>query len=162
MNDAAGWSADDRQLHARVGAHVLAAIARGELPSLSGATPLQVQLHELLMAQRAVADELHTQLAGWFSSACLGGHHLWQDLGLSGRPEVSRLMRLAFPTLFALNTHDLRWKRHLFLCLGQSLGQADLRPPKCDHCGDFDACMGMPAPVAAVTLHGLGRPPIRP
>ena len=149
----AGWSAEDESLYARVGAHVQAAIERGDLPALAAASPLQRQLHDLLMAQRAVADDAHAELASWFSSACMGGHHLWQDLGVSARPEVPRLLQLAFPPLFASNTHQLRWKRHLFLGLGQSLGQPDLRPPKCDHCGDFDACMGMPAPVVAVTLH---------
>lgn len=142
-----GWSADDQRLYGRVAEQVTAAVGRGELPALgSGVSPLQTQLHGLLMAERALPDEAHARLAGWFSCACMGGHHLWQDLGVQARPEVSRLLSLAFPALFASNTHHLRWKRHLFLCLGQSLGLPELRPPKCDHCGDFDACMGMPAP----------------
>ena len=147
------WNADDQRLYARVAEHVAAAVGRGELPAFDAQAPMLMrQLHDLLMAERAAPDEAHARLAGWLASACMGGHHLWQDLGVQARPEVSRLMNLAFPGLFASNTHNLRWKRHLFLRLGQQLGQPELRPPKCDHCGDFEACMGMPAPGVIATL----------
>ncbi len=136
------WHADDQRLYARVADAVSAAVQRGDLPALTPQAPtLARQLHQLLMSERAVSDEAHTRLAGWIASACMGSHHLWQDLGVQARSEVSRLLSLAFPALFASNTHHLRWKRHLFLCLGHQLGQPDLRPPKCDGCGDFDACM---------------------
>ena len=62
-------------------------------------------------------------------------------------PQVTRLMRLSFPTLHDANERNLRWKRHLFLCLGESLGRPGLRPPKCDDCGDFAVCMGAEAPA---------------
>ncbi len=35
-----------------------------------------------------------------------------------------------------------RSKRHLFLCLGEQLCREGLRPPKCDDCGDYEACVG--------------------
>lgn len=65
-----------------------------------------------------------------------------QDLGARGRAEVSHLIRWAFPGLHAGNTRNLRWKRHLFLVLGERSGQADMRPPKCDGCGDFAVGFG--------------------
>jgi|APMI01.1.fsa_nt_gi nitrogen fixation protein NifQ len=148
-----GWAEHDARLYARVAEHVTAAIGRGDLPAVgAGAPPLLPQIHGLLMTERAFPDDAHARLADWFASASMGSHHLWQDLGVQARPEVSRLLSLAFPALFASNTHNLRWKRHLFLSLGQSLGQPGLRPPKCDHCEDFEVCMGMPAPPTVVTI----------
>lgn len=112
--------------------------------------PWREPLKRHLLAHAASDAPAVTLLAGCLATACMGPHHLWQDLGLSGRAEVSRLMALAFPTLFASNVHDLRWKRHLFLSLGRTLGVADLKPPKCSLCDQFDDCMGASAPAVQV------------
>lgn len=153
MDAPQGWAAEDGQLYRCVGRHVQAGIETGELPAVTapaGATTrLLAPLHRMLLDERAVADVPHAQLAAWLASACFGGRHLWQDLGVASRAEVSRLMHLAFPALSAANTLDLRWKRHLFACLGWLSGEAELRPPKCDRCGDFATCMGAPLPAAA-------------
>lgn len=98
----------------------------------------------------ALLDMLHAALARteppWpdallaLASACFGRQHLWQDLGLDGRAQVSLLLRQGFPTLHASNVRDLKWKRHLFLVLGMQRGEVDLRPPKCDGCDHFAQC----------------------
>lgn len=139
--DAAFAALADRELIQRVIAR-----ARGH----TSGDPAFAPLRAMLLAQRVQASEELEELAHAIAVACMGGHHLWQDLGCSGRAEVSRLMELGFPALFAANVHDLRWKRHLFLCLGQHLGRPGMRPPKCDHCGDFASCMGAPAPPPAL------------
>jgi nitrogen fixation protein NifQ len=105
-------------------------------------------LRELLVAHRAGADPVLTVLANVLACACFGSHHLWQDLGAAGRDEVSRLMEQGFPALFHSNTRNLRWKRHLFLQLGERLGQDGLRPPKCDGCGDQALCFDASATTA--------------
>ena len=160
----ASWLPADEQLLQRVVQHFQAAVVEGSLPSLRAAQGIEVApqewqwllpLHRLLLAHLAApAPDL---LAEVFACACMGSHHLWQDLGLSGRDDVSRLMQLAFPALFQANQHNLRWKRHLFLCLGQSLDLSGLKPPKCDQCELFASCMGSPAPAMAV----IRTPPAR-
>jgi nitrogen fixation protein NifQ len=143
-----GWADADRLLFASVGRHVVARIDAGALPPRApDPAGLLGPLYRFLLAHRATKDSSHARIAGWLASACMGGHHLWQDLGLDERPQVTRLMRLSFPTLHDANERNLRWKRHLFLCLGESLGRPGLRPPKCDDCGDFAVCMGAEAPA---------------
>ena len=144
----------------RVVDHVRASQARGDLPRLPDASSPQtavepsgllLPLHALLTAHRAGDEAVATVLADVLACACFGSHHLWQDLGASGRDEVSSLMRLGFPALHDSNHRNLRWKRHLFLVLGEQLGRDDLRPPKCDDCDHYDACFGSPAPTDTKT-----------
>lgn len=108
-------------------------------------------LHDLLLAHRSSADQAITVLANVLASACFGSHHLWEDLGATGRDEVSCLMQLGFSALHESNHRNLRWKRHLFLVLGDHLGKKDLRPPKCDHCDGYEACFGSPVLYAPKT-----------
>jgi nitrogen fixation protein NifQ len=131
-------------------------------PSAPDPAGLLGPFYRFLLDHRAAKDAPHARIAGWLASACMGGHHLWQDLGLSERPQVTRLMQLAFPALHDANLLNLRWKRHLFLCLGEALGRVGLRPPKCDDCGDFAVCMGVEAPMTirvAATITARGEDP---
>lgn len=112
----------------------------------SQAPALFAPLAELLLAHRApgLAERPARWLAHALAAAGFGTRHLWQDLGLSGRAEVSRLMRLCFPALARQNTADLRWKRFLFLALGKQLGRPGLIPPHCARCDEYAACFGSP------------------
>jgi len=60
---------------------------------------------------------------------------------------VSRLVRLGFPALAKQNTADLKWKRFLFLALGEQLGRPGLTPPHCDGCDGYAACFGTARPA---------------
>ena len=108
---------------------------------------LMLPLRDLLLAHRSSIDPGLTVLANAFASACFGSHHLWQDLGATGRDEVSRLLAVGFPALHDSNLRNLRWKRHLFLVLGARLGKEDLHPPKCDGCDHYDACFAPSGPT---------------
>jgi len=112
----------------------------------SQAPALFAPLTELLLAQRApgLAERPARWLAHALAAASFGSRHLWQDLGLSGRAEVSRLMQLCFPALAQQNTADLKWKRFLFLALGEQLGRPGLMPPHCTRCDEYAACFGAP------------------
>ncbi len=161
MNVSQSWAPRDFELLRRTANHFEVAVIEGALPSLRSAQAARralaelewlLPLHRLLLVHRNPGEEDQAALAllaEIFACACMGSHHLWQDLGLSGRDEVSRLMQLAFPELFESNRHELRWKRHLFLCLGESLGRTGLKPPKCDQCELYEGCMGSPVPAGA-------------
>jgi nitrogen fixation protein NifQ len=113
-------------------------------PFCAGApAPAQAaQLAALMLARRSPgADARHAAwLAHAIAAASHGKHHLWQDLGLTGRTDVSALMQCYFEPLYLANVHDLKWKRFLYQQLGAALGHEDLRAPGCASCGDFGRC----------------------
>jgi nitrogen fixation protein NifQ len=74
--------------------------------------------------------------------ACLRPDHLWRDLGLGGRDEVTAMLDRYFPTLVKRNTDATRWKKFLARELALSLGMAPRPAPGCPGCEDFDICFG--------------------
>jgi len=90
------------------------------------------------------ADEAPTRrwMAELVAAACLGNDHLWQDLGLWHRGDLTALMQRNFPSLAALNTKDMKWKRFLYRQLCEREGIRICRSPSCEACDDFHACFG--------------------
>ncbi len=100
------------------------------------------ELVELMMAHRTAGGDPGRAfwLAHAIAAACHGERHLWQDLGVAGRGEVSGLLESYFQPLAARNTQDLKWKRFLFAELGAALGKPGLRPPGCGKCDHLPIC----------------------
>lgn len=114
-----------------------------ELPSelLSGWLPEQfMPMVSMLCSFRVTDEPLVRWLSHAIAAACYGRRHLWQDLGLSGRADVSQLLGQWFPRLFDLNIHDLKWKRFLFEQLGERQGKSGLKPPSCNDCDSYRVC----------------------
>lgn len=114
------------------------------------APELLTPLLDLIWTHRARGDAATRLIAGTLAYACFGRRHLWQDLGLQGRAEVSRLLLRYAPALAAGNTRGIRWKRYLFERLGTQLGRPGLRPPYCEGCENFDLCFGAASGPQAV------------
>ena len=156
--------------------HVLEAGVRGELPSFAatlGAGPSAfepiraalglpkppenwvyaepahpwAQVQALLWRWRQGHSVLTWATAGAVACASWGRGHLWQDLGLRGRHDVTALLTGHFPGLVARNTRDLKWKHFLYAEVGAALGEPDLRAPHCAQCDSFASCY--PAAAAA-------------
>ena len=74
--------------------------------------------------------------------ACQGQNHLWQDLGLWSRKDLTQLMAQNFPTLAARNDKDMKWKKFLYkqLCIAE--GIYTCRAPSCQVCVDYAQCFG--------------------
>lgn len=72
--------------------------------------------------------------------SCLGNDHLWQDLGLWSRPQLSALMKINFPTLAARNTKEMKWKKFLYKQLCEAEGIYVCRSPSCKVCIDYANC----------------------
>jgi nitrogen fixation protein NifQ len=70
----------------------------------------------------------------------MAADHLWQDLGLPTRSELTALMRRNFPALAARNVMDMKWKRFLYKQLCEAEGVYACRAPSCQMCTDYDAC----------------------
>jgi nitrogen fixation protein NifQ len=72
----------------------------------------------------------------------MGMDHLWQDLGVWSRKELSELLQRNFPTLAAKNTQDMKWKKFLYKQLCEQQGIHICRAPSCDVCVDYSKCFG--------------------
>jgi nitrogen fixation protein NifQ len=68
--------------------------------------------------------------------------HLWQDLGLRARPELTAMMQRHFRILAARNNRDMKWKKYLYRVICGESGYALCTAPSCAECEDFDACFG--------------------
>lgn len=83
-------------------------------------------------------------------AGCLGSDHLWQDLGLWSRSELSGLMSYNFPELAARNSKDMKWKKFLYKQLCEMEGLYLCRAPSCEVCQDYGHCFG-PEEVSRVS-----------
>jgi nitrogen fixation protein NifQ len=78
--------------------------------------------------------------------ACLGDNHLWQDLQLASRGELSELMRHWFPALVARNHADMKWKKFLYKQLCEREALFICKAPSCEVCTDRPLCFGPETP----------------
>jgi nitrogen fixation protein NifQ len=100
------------------------------------------ELLALLQEHCAGADVSEYWMAEIVTAACMGGDHLWQDLGLWSRVDLSRLMTQNFPALAARNTRDMKWKKFLYKQLCEGEGVVVCRSPSCEVCVDYAKCFG--------------------
>lgn len=80
----------------------------------------------------------------WVSSvlahACLRPDHLWRDLGLSGREDVTFLLARHYPGLVVRNVRNLRWKQFLAYSACEQAGLPPAPAPGCPACEDYGFC----------------------
>ncbi|QCP49562.1 nitrogen fixation protein NifQ [Trinickia violacea] len=79
-------------------------------------------------------------LASIIAHACLRPDHLWRDLGLAGRNDVTFMLERYFPALVAGNVANLRWKKFLAQELALSQGREPGPAPGCPGCEDYGHC----------------------
>ncbi|MBP0594739.1 nitrogen fixation protein NifQ [Paraburkholderia sp. LEh10] len=89
-----------------------------------------------LAAQDADAQCLATIIA----TACLRPDHLWRDLGLDGRDDVTAILTRHYPQLVARNVDGTRWKKFLARELAFAEGRAPAPAPGCPGCEDYAFC----------------------
>jgi len=104
------------------------------------AIPERQDLQQLLLDHRAGKCESERWMADIVASACAGADHLWQDLGLASRTELTRLMQLNFPALAAANTGDMKWKKFLYRQFCAREGIYVCPAPSCGVCVDYAKC----------------------
>lgn len=75
-------------------------------------------------------------------AGCLGSDHLWQDLGLWSRTQLSAMLQYNFPELAAKNDRDMKWKKFLYKQLCEAEGLYLCRAPSCQVCIDYPKCYG--------------------
>jgi nitrogen fixation protein NifQ len=130
-------------------AHHFPGVSPDVLSATDGGTPLhparvdeREELIELLLSHRANESHSEVWMAYVVAAGCMAGDHLWHDLGLWNRSELTALMRRNFPTLAARNTKDMKWKRFLYKQLCAAEGIHVCRAPTCEVCVDYHVCFG--------------------
>jgi nitrogen fixation protein NifQ len=109
-----------------------------------------VALRAEVVGRRASRDDevadlvalLVDEVALTLAVASLGDNHLWQDLQLASRSELSALMRRWFPALVAKNQRDMKWKKFLYRELCEREQILICKSPSCAVCSDQPACFG--------------------
>lgn len=99
-------------------------------------------LRNLLLRSCPDKDESCLWMLDILIAGCLGSDHLWQDLGLWERADLSRLMLENFEPLARRNNRDMKWKKFLYKQLCEAEGIYTCRSPSCEVCVDYDVCFG--------------------
>jgi nitrogen fixation protein NifQ len=102
--------------------------------------PEMDDLIQLFAEYRAGPDERYGWMARIVAWGCAGRDHLWQDMGFANRGELSAFMNAAFPTLAALNTGDMKWKKFVYRHYCQRDGIYVCPAPSCGECADYAKC----------------------
>ena len=96
----------------------------------------------LLMDYR-VDDSAETlRLCQAIATAAMDENHLWQDMGLASREELSALLQAHFPALVARNVGDMKWKKFFYRQLCERAGVPICKSPHCAECSDYGCCFG--------------------
>jgi nitrogen fixation protein NifQ len=97
-------------------------------------------LVELLLDHRTSDAEYNEWLAHAVASGCMGGNHLYQDMGLPDRHALSALLERHFTTLYLKNVNDMKWKKFFYkqLCDRAEVIMCPAR--SCQACIDYHNC----------------------
>jgi len=108
------------------------------------------EVYQLLLSHRIHLSKLvskkiepETWLANIISIACQGQDHLWKDLGLWSRDQLSKLMMDNFPLLASKNNKNMKWKKFIYKQLCITEGIYTCRAPSCNVCVDYKKCFSM-------------------
>lgn len=99
-------------------------------------------LRELMWRFRTAPRAITSLLSVLVSRRATRPNHLWQDLGLANRGELSRLMQRHFALLARRNTQDMKWKKFFFRMICRDEGYTLCSAPSCSECSDFNVCFG--------------------
>lgn len=99
-------------------------------------------LRDILAMYSSGASCLERYLAAIIARRCKWPHHLWQDLGLRDRGELSRLMNRYFARLAEKNRNGMKWKKFLYRMVCGSQGFTLCAAPVCSECDEFANCFG--------------------
>lgn len=105
--------------------------------------PVAADQQALSMLIRWRGDAASEQSAWWadvIARRALCQRHLWEDLGLPGRPALTALMNRRFPRLVALNAQNMRWKKFFYRQICADSAFSLCLSPSCDECLEKADC----------------------
>ena len=99
-------------------------------------------VRDLLLAHRSSEGDAGRWLAAMIARRSMEPKHLWEDLGLRDRSELTRLLTRHFGPVAVRNTRNMRWKRFFYRMLCEDDGLVMCSTPVCTNCNDFSLCFG--------------------
>lgn len=99
-------------------------------------------LRNLLLQNMTRSSEADAVIVDLLVAGCMGSDHLWQDLGLWQRSELTRIMHDYFLPLAKRNDRDMKWKKFLYKQLCEKEEIRTCRAPTCASCIDYAGCFG--------------------
>lgn len=99
-------------------------------------------LRKLLIENRTGLNLSEIWMAEIVVAGCQGNDHLWEDLGLWNRSDLSKLMVENFEPLARRNNRDMKWKKFLYKQLCEAEDIYTCRAPSCEVCSDYQNCFG--------------------
>lgn len=69
-----------------------------------------------------------------------GPNHLWEDLGVTCRDDLNTLIQRHFPSIFAMNTQNMKWKKFFYRMMCEAEGMRLCKSPHCEECPDVRLC----------------------
>ncbi len=100
----------------------------------------ELMVRTLLMQNCSNDGPVGRWLAAIVARRSLESNHLWEDLGLAERTDLSKLLLRHFPGLAEKNTRNMRWKKFLYRALCEAEGFSMCPSPTCDSCAEFHIC----------------------
>jgi nitrogen fixation protein NifQ len=100
----------------------------------------ELMVRALLMGSRSIKSPVGDWFACIVARRALEPNHLWEDLGLAARSDLSRLLLRHFAGIAGKNTRNMRWKKFLYRALCEAEGFTMCPSPTCDSCAEFDVC----------------------
>ena len=122
--------------------HAQSALSACGAPAAADDDDEIAMVRDLLLAHRSTPGDDSRWLATMIARRAMEPNHLWEDLGLRDRCELSRLLARHFGPLASRNTKNMRWKRFFYRTLCEADGLVMCSTPVCSSCGDFDLCFG--------------------
>lgn len=140
---AKGSGLDDKELDALLRQRFpLAKLDAATIGAGGGLDDEAAMLRDLLLGHRSCEAQLGSWLAAMIARRAMEPNHLWEDLGLRNRAELSRMLMRHFAPLAERNTRNMRWKRFFYRMLCEDDGFVLCTTPVCTDCSDFDLCFG--------------------
>jgi nitrogen fixation protein NifQ len=99
-------------------------------------------VRDILLEHLSPRDAEGEWLAAMIARRALEPNHLWEDLGLRNRSELTRLMERRFVSLAARNDKNMRWKRFIYRLMCENDGFVMCATPVCSNCADYHVCFG--------------------
>jgi nitrogen fixation protein NifQ len=100
----------------------------------------EVMVRQILLQNCSGPGQVSEWLAYVVARRGMEPNHLWEDLGLAERPDLTKLLLRHFAPLACKNTRNMRWKRFLYRSLCEAEGFSMCPSPTCDACSEFHIC----------------------
>jgi nitrogen fixation protein NifQ len=126
-------------------AHIFPNAAPWSIPAPAGEVERSADeacLLDLLTSCTTSRTVFEVRLAAMISRRAQRPNHLWQDLGLHNRRDLSELMTRHFKPLAMRNTKDMKWKKFFYRMICAEAAYSLCTAPSCGECDDFDHCFG--------------------